>query len=155
MGGIRYYATKNNTGYTVDKTFLEQRVILPLLDGGADPNNICLSVPNNLYSKITALKTALVQNGGMPDTSRTIRTDWDTYEFGSANLTIMRSTCILGGCAQAFDKSRVKLIGVPGRIGVEEKLAKTGDSDKVMKLSEMTLESMNGAETSIWFTGLS
>lgn len=155
MGGIRHYATKNNTGYTVDKAFLEQRVILPLLDGGADPNNICLAVPNNLYSKITALKEALVQNGGMQDTSRIIRKDWDTYEFGSANLTIMRSTCILGGCAQAFDKTRVKLLGVPGRIGVEEPLAKTGDSDKVMKLSEMTLESMNGAETSIWFTGLS
>lgn len=155
MGGIRYYATKNNTGYTVDKTFLEQRVILPLLEGGADPNSLCLSVPNNLYSKITALKTTLVQNGGMPDTSRVIRNDWDTYEFGAANLTIMRSTCILGGCAQAFDKSRVKLLGVPGRIGVEEPLAKTGDSDKVMKLSEMTLESMNGADTSIWFTGLS
>lgn len=155
MGGIRYYSTKNNTGFTLDKTFLEQRVILPLLDGGADPNNLCLSVPNNLYSKITALKSTLVTAGGMRNEERRIVADWDTYEFGSAPLTIMRSTCIPAGCVQAFDKSRVKLLGVPGRVGVEEPLAKSGDSDKVMKLTEITLESMNGADTSIYFTGIS
>lgn len=155
MGGIRFFATKNNTGFTLDKTFLEQRVIIPLLEGGADPNSLCLSVPNNLYSKITAIKNALVTAGGMQNPERRIVADWDVYEFGSAPLTIMRSTCIPSGNVCAFDKSRVKLLGVPGRIGVEEPLSKTGDSDKVMKLSEITLESMNGAETSTWFTGIS
>lgn len=154
MGGIRYYATKDNAGHTLDKTFLEQTVIIPLLEGGADPNSLCLSVPNSLYSKITALKSALVTGGGVTNTERRIQADWDTYEFGSAPLTIMRSTCIPNGCACAFDKSRVKLLPVPGRIGVEEPLGKTGDSDKVMKLSEVTLESMNGADTSRWFTSI-
>lgn len=155
LGGIRFYATKNNAGYTLDKTFLEQRVIIPALEGGADPNSLCLSVPNSLYSKITALKAALVTSGGMRNDERVIHNDWSTYEFGSAPLTIMRSTCIPNGQATVFDKSRVKLVGVPGRIGVEEPLGKTGDSDKVMKLTEVTLECMNGADTSIWFTGIS
>jgi len=155
MGGIRYYAAKNATGYTVDKSFIEQTVIIPLLEGGADPNNLCLSVPNSLYSRITALKNALVTAGGMGNTERRIVSDYDVYEFGSAPLTIMRSTCIPNGAACAFDRSRVKLLGVPGRIGVEEVLGKTGDNQKVMKLSEVTMECMNGADTSIWYTGLS
>jgi len=155
MGGIRYYATKNNTGYTLNKNFLEQQVIIPLLQGGADPNSLCLAVPNSLYSEITALKNALVTAGGMRNEETRIVADWDVYEFGSAPLTIMRTTCMPNTNVCAFDKSRVKLLGVPGRIGVEEALGKTGDSDKVMKLSEVTLESMNAAQTSLWFTGIS
>ncbi len=155
MGGIQYYATKDNTAYTLDKNFIEQQVIIPLLEGGANDHELVMAVPNGLYSKITALKDALVTGGGFSNSERRIVTDWNTYEFGDAPLRVMRSACIPNGNICVFDKSRIKLLGVPGRVGVEKSLGATGDNDKVMKLSEMTMECMNGAETSRWFGDVS
>jgi hypothetical protein len=155
MGGIRYYAKKDNTGYTLAKTFIENNVIIPLLEGGADPNNLVLAVPNSLYGKITALKTNLVQNGGMRQDEKVIIADVDYYEFGNSRLQTIRSTCVPNGNVVAFDKSRIDVIADPGRLDVEEKLAKSGDSDRVMKLSEVTTVCRNFDTTAIWYTGIS
>ncbi len=155
LGGIRFFSSKNNTGYTLDKTFIENRVIIPLLEGGADPNNLVLAVPNLLYGKITALKNNLVVSGGMRNDEKIIIADVERYQFGNAQLELVRSTCIPNGNVAAFDKSRVDMIPVPGRLDIEEPLAKTGDSDKVMKLSEVTMECRNLDTCGIWFTGIS
>lgn len=155
MGGIRYFAKKDNTGYALTKTFIENNVIIPLLEGGADPNNLVLVVPNLLYGKITALKSNLVTAGGMGNTERKIVADVETYQFGGAPLQLLRSTCIPNGQVAAFDKSRVDVIPVPGRLDVEKPLRKDGDNDKVMKLSEVTMECHNFDTCAIWYQGIS
>jgi len=154
MGGIQSFATTNTGAVTLDAAFIESSVITPLIDNGADPNNLTLAVPPNLYSKLTALKTALVTGGGMDNSEGIIMRDYNTYDYAGTPLRLFRTLHIPNGHVCAFDRSRVKLIAAPGRSYYEEALGKTGDNDKVMLLSEMTLEVMNGPEACLWFSAV-
>lgn len=159
MGGMRDFSTKitalNLAGSTVITENLLQKAVLKLLTNGADPNNLEVLIPNELYPGFSQFKLDKVIGGGLANSERTIDADFDEYKYADAPLKLVRHNKMKRvGEIIFYDASKFSIHPLQGRALKSEKLGKKGSNEAMLMEGEYTCRVRNGAECFLTVTGV-
>lgn len=153
MGGLRYYASQNATASTFGKAFIETE-IGRLRAKGADTSKLIMIVGDAIYQKATAMKQALVTNGGFSNSESSLKSDLLTYEYADSRVKIMYSSFMPNKAVAFTDKSKFSFLPLDGMSLMQKDLAPSGTYKRVSVYGYYTTIVRNGQDCHTWYSNV-
>lgn len=143
MGGARFYGTTVNS-LTLNKANLRTQLDLYATNGGNLTECVALC-GINVYAKVCDLKDLYVLNGGQDMDRESLNFDIKTLKFFDFQIPFATDNTLNPDDMLIINPKYIDLVMVKGRELMAVPLAKTGDTDKEMMLTEATLKVRLGA----------
>jgi len=143
MGGARFYGTTVSS-LTLNKANLRTQLDLYATNGGNLSECIALC-GINVYAKVCDLKDLYVLSGGQDMEKESLNFDIKTLKFFDFQIPFATDNTLNPDDMLIINPKYIDLVMVKGRELMAIPLAKTGDTDKEMMLTEASLKVRLGA----------